>query len=211
MHRLLTQTVSISALAASLLATGCRVHTDKDNGSDNVKIATPFGNLQVKTDDANVQASVGLPPYPGAEAVKKGEGDNNGSADVSMNFGSFHMRVKSLSYRSSDSPDKVRAFYTDALRHRYGDLITCQHDKAVGTPTRTPEGLTCSSKGNTRGVIFIESKEGPIELKSGSEQHQHVVSIEHEGSGTKFGLVALDLPGQFTGDSKDADGGDSKQ
>ena len=41
------------------------------------------------------------------------------------------------------------------------------------------------------------------ELKAGSKQHQHLVPIDRDGAGTKFGLVALDLPGNFGG-GKDA-------
>ena len=33
-----------------------------------------------------------------------------------------------------------------------------------------------------------------LELKAGSRQHQHIVAINPEGTGTKLGLVALDLP-----------------
>jgi hypothetical protein len=31
-------------------------------------------------------------------------------------------------------------------------------------------------------------------LKAGSKLHQHIVAIDPDGSGTKIGLVALDLP-----------------
>ena len=57
-------------LAASALAligtTGCRIDTHKNGNNDDVKIATPFGGLSVKTNDAAVQEGVGLTPYPGA-------------------------------------------------------------------------------------------------------------------------------------------------
>jgi hypothetical protein len=33
-----------------------------------------------------------------------------------------------------------------------------------------------------------------LELKTGSKRHQHVVGIDNDGSGTKFALIALDLP-----------------
>jgi hypothetical protein len=35
-------------------------------------------------------------------------------------------------------------------------------------------------------------------LKAGSKLHQHIVAIDPEGNGTKFGLVMLDLPGHLT-------------
>jgi hypothetical protein len=50
-----------------------------------------------------------------------------------------------------------------------------------------------------------EDMSGKREFKAGSKQHQHIVSIDPEGNGTKFGLVALDLPGHLS-----VDGGDSQ-
>lgn len=199
MHRLPTSAkhllLSASLLASFASATGCRVSADKNSDNDNVKIATPFGNLQVKTNDNAQTASTGLPVYPGAAPVKK-EGNNDGAADVNMSFGSFRLHVKALSFRTADAPDKVQAFYSKALA-RYGDVLTCDGNRPVGTPTRTSEGLLCSSKKSV-GVTVEADDDHKLELKTGSEQHQHIVSIEHEGSGTKFGLVALDLPGHIS-------------
>src|ERR1039457_2744119 len=107
------------AMATTLLA-GCRVESDKHGDSDNVKISTPFGGMQVKTNDAVVVEDIGLPAYPAAQLVKKDK--DNGSADVNMNFGSFHLRVKAASFRTDDSPDKVEAFYRNGMK-RYGDVI----------------------------------------------------------------------------------------
>lgn len=190
--------VAVLLPLASLAATGCRVASDSKNGNDNVKVATPFGGLQIKTNDAAAQASVGLPTYPGAELVKKERGANHdsGAADINMSFGSFQMRVKAVSYRTPDSPDKVQAFYRNALR-RYGDVIACVNDHPVGAPVHTAEGLTCD-KDNHHDHTSAEDKSAKIELKAGSEKHQHIVSIEHEGAGAKFGLVALDLPGHIS-------------
>jgi hypothetical protein len=108
------------------------------------------------------------------------------------------LRVKAASYRSADSPDKLTAFYRQALA-RYGDVIQCSHDSPVGEPTHTSEGLTCDNN-KDKHVNVNEDLSGKTELKAGSKQHQHIVSIDPEGSGTKFGLVALDLPGHLTAD-----------
>src|SRR5436305_1610294 len=53
---------SIAAvLAAAALATsGCRVENNKNGDHKDVKIATPFGGMQVKTNDANVAGELGL-------------------------------------------------------------------------------------------------------------------------------------------------------
>jgi hypothetical protein len=189
-------------VALGVMMTGCRIDSRKDGDNDNVKIATPFGGMQVKTNDAAVQSGLGLPIYPGAELVKKKDKDN-GSADVNLSFGGFQLRVKAASYRSADSPDKLTAFYRQALS-RYGDVIQCSNNKPVGTLTRTSEGLTCDN--NKENHLSVnEDLSGKTELKAGSKQHQHIVAIDPEGNGTKFGLVALDLPGHLS-----VDGGDSQ-
>jgi hypothetical protein len=68
---------------------------------------------------------------------------------------------------------------------------------------RTTEGLTCDNDKENH-VYVNDDESGKLELKAGSKLHQHIVAIDPEGNGTKFGLVALDLPGHFT--SGDSDG-----
>lgn len=188
------------AVAGLVLLGGCRVDSESHATGDHVKIATPFGGLQVKTDDAAVLGGVGLPPYPGAERIKKEK--DNGAADINMSFGKFQLRVKAISYRTSDSADKVQAFYQKALG-RFGDVIQCSNHRPVGPVTRTAEGLTCDKDQDKNGSDHGDSS-GDLELKAGSEQHQHIVAIEREGGGTKIGLVALDLPGHISGGDSDS-------
>ncbi len=182
-------------LLASTLLTGCRFETKKADGNDHVKFATPFGGMEVKTDDAVTLAAIGLPAYPGATPVKKDDGDS-GAADVNLSFGNFQLRVKAASFHTPDHPDQVKAFYTKALG-RYGDVIQCVNDRPVGSPTRTSEGLTCDRDKETH-FSASDSTSGALELKAGSKKHQHIVSIDQDGAATKFGLVALDLPGQLS-------------
>ena len=107
----------------------------------------------------------------------------------------------------------MNAFYRQALA-KYGDVIQCQNNKAIGTPAQTGEGLTCDNdKENHISVSSDQVTAGSdahskLELKAGSKRHQHIVGIEPDGSGTKIGLVALDLPGHFSGGDKD---GENKQ
>jgi hypothetical protein len=196
------QTVVVAMMiAGTALISGCRIESDKHGDNDNVKIATPFGGMTVKTNDAAVVEGLGLPVYQGAELVKKKDKDS-GAADVNMSFGSFQLRVKAASYRTPDSPDQVKAFYRKALG-RYGDVIECQNDKPVSSPTRTSEGLTCDNEKENH-LSVNDDMSGKMELKAGSKQHQHIVAIDPEGNGTKFGMVALDLPGHLSfGDNKD--------
>jgi hypothetical protein len=183
-----------------LLLAGCQVDAhDKGDGKE-VKIATPFGGMHVTTNDKAVLEQIGLAAYPGATAVKKDKDD--GAADVDMSFGGFQLRVRAVGFRSPDSPDKVEAFYRGELK-RYGDVIKCRHDTPVGEPSHTFEGLTCDS--HEGGHVQVDDHPGKneIELKTGSKQHERIVSIEPDGGGTKFGLVVLDLPKGSSGDGND--------
>ena len=178
-------------LVLALGAVGCRVENHQDGKNNDVKIATPFGGMSVKTNNSDVQSSVGMAAYPGATVVSKNDDSDNGAADVNLSFGNFHLGVKAVSYRTTDAPDKVLAFYRKDMA-RYGAVILCRNSQAVGTPVKTQDGLGCSDSGNTH-TSDSDGKVGT--LKAGSRQHQHLVTVDAEGTGSKFGLVALDLPG----------------
>lgn len=175
---------------------GCRVRSHRgDDGGKDVDIATPLGGLSVKTDSAAVQRKLGLPLYPGATPEQR-KGEDNSSADVDMNFGAFHLRVLAMGFTSADAPDKVEAFYRTSLS-QYSDVITCRHHQPVGKPERTGLGLTCTDDNH----VHTGTRQNPdpdsdseMELKAGSKSRQHIVSLQPEGTGTKFGLVSLELP-----------------
>ncbi len=201
----------IAALVACLVLAagiaGCRVSVDKGpNGEDKrVQVETPFGGIHVNTDETSA-ADLGLPAYPGADIVK--DKDNDKSADIHMGFGEWELRVKVVNYSTADGQDKVVAFYKKALT-RYGDVIACQNGAAVGTPTATSEGLTCSDKGgpnvnvddHDKSYGWQSSHEG-FQLRAGSKRHQHIVGFESAAPGqTRFALVALDLPAAAVGES----------
>jgi hypothetical protein len=179
---------------------GCRVHVDKDaNGKEkNVQVDTLFGGVHVNTDQTSA-TDLGLPVYPGAEEVK-GD-DEHKSADVHLGFGEWQLRVKAVTYESADSKEKVSEFYKKALT-RFGDVITCEGNSPVGSPTVTHEGLSCSDD-DKDGKININNndwKKG-TELKAGSRRHQHIVGFQDAKHGqTRFALVALDLPAVMTND-----------
>ncbi len=182
------------ALPLAAFLPGC--HADRQSAGDreNVHIATPFGGVSVKTNEATVEGSVGLSVYPGATLIRKDRDD--GAADVNMSFGAFHLGVKALSYRSADSPEQVIRFYRKDMA-RYGAVILCQGDHPVGQPDHTQDGLTCDDRKG--GKVHVDTDDAKQELKAGSRLHQHIVSMDPEGSGTKIALVALDLPGKTSG------------
>ncbi len=177
---------------AALLLSGCHIESHKNGKNDDVNIGTPFGSMQVKTNDKASTAGIGLTQYPGS--VPANDDGNNDSADVNMSFGSFHLGVKAAGFQTPDSTDKVLAFYKNDLK-RYGDIIQCQGKHSVGKPDRTSQGLTCDeNSGAHHGNIEVGSG---MELRTGSPQRQHIVAIESRDGGTKIGLVALDLPSQL--------------
>ncbi len=181
----------------SLLLAGCMVQSKKRaNGSDDVTIATPLGGMSVKTDATSVQDKIGLPLYPGAVLDQK-KAKDNGSADVDMNFGSFHLRVLAMSFTSTDAPEKVMAFYRKALA-QYSDVIECRGKQAVGQPVKTGLGLTCDDDKRVTAQINDDSKmkysDDETELKAGSPSRQHIMTFKTDGGVTHFGLVRLELP-----------------
>jgi hypothetical protein len=189
-----------SAGAALVLLTGCKVHVDKDSQGQEktVQVDTPFGGVHVNTDQVSA-ADLGLPIYPGAQAITN-DGKHK-SADVHMGFGQWELRVKAASFSTGDSEEKVTDFYRKALGH-YGDVIACDNNKPIGTPSATSEGLSCAEDGHAN--VNINTGDGEhgykpghkgFQLKAGSKRHQHIVGFESSRPGeTRFELVALDLP-----------------
>ncbi len=74
-----------------------RVH----QSGDNVKVETPFGNVETTKDPAEAARNLGVDLYPGAEVLKEGA--------ASATFGT--LRTVSLTSESKDSVDKVTTFY----------------------------------------------------------------------------------------------------
>jgi hypothetical protein len=191
---------ALGGLALALGVAGCSVHVDKgaDGKEKKVQIDTPFGGVHVNTDQTSA-ADLGLPVYPGAEPVT--DDDKHKSADVHLGFGEWQLRVKVVSYSSPDSREKVAAFYKNALT-RFGDVITCNGNSPVGTPTATHEGLTCEDNSKNGNVQLDDHDfKQDFQLKAGSKRHQHIVGFEDsKGGRTRFALVGLDLPGNIGND-----------
>jgi hypothetical protein len=197
----------VVGLALACGVAGCRIHVDKDaSGQEKkVQVDTPFGGVHVNTDQT-AAVDLGLPGYPGAEIVK-GD-DKHKSADVHVGFGEWELRVRAVSYETPDSQEKVTEFYKKALG-RFGDVITCEGNSAVGTPTTTREGLTCND-GKTGNGQFdqqgVHIDTGNLQLKAGSKRHQHILGFEGPSNGkTRFALVALDLPAAVDSNSGKSD------
>lgn len=208
-------TLAIAAPIACILLTGCHITSSNHGDSKKVDIGTPFGSMKVDTSNTADTANIGISAYPGAVPVAD-KGDDSNKANISMSFGSFHLGVKAADFQTPDSQDKVLAFYQKDLANRYGAPIECRGHDAISSLHHTAQGLTCTDvEGNhirtgddhSKGIAIINGDSSTdIELRAGSPQHFHIVSVKDNDGGTQIGLVALDLPSHLSNhDSSDSE------
>ena len=180
----------VLASACLLILPGCNVHEEKSaNGDDkNVSIETPVGDLHVGN-DVDVR-DAGLSVYPGAQ-LKPKKDDDNSSANVSISTSAFGLKVVAAEYTSTDSPDKITAYYRKELK-KYGNVLDC-HTEKVGNNVN----VHSDDKGRSGPVTCEGSNTGNVlELKAGTEDNQHVVSIQPQDKGTDFSLVYVRVRGK---------------
>ncbi|HWF67619.1 MAG TPA: hypothetical protein VN670_09945 [Acidobacteriaceae bacterium] len=186
----------------AFLVCGCSVQEHRNGQAENVHLHTPLGGLDVRTNSLH-GSDVGLPVYPGATEMGT-HGDDSGSADIHMNFGHWRLNVKAIEYQSPDPEGKVIAFYKNAMG-KYGDVLTCKERVAVGEPAKTSQGLTCADDHEYDVHVKVDSTKKPatvpatnwsgdIKLLAGSPGNQHIVEFSPGSKGTKFSIVALQLP-----------------
>ncbi len=179
-----TKALIAVAFAAWLTVLACSVNVkDHDGENSKVDIQTPVGGIHVD-EEANVK-DTGLAVYPGARKKEKTDHDSK-SANVNISSSFFGVKVVAIEYESDDAPAKVQAFYQDQLK-KFGHVIECRTDKHGGDLT-VKAGHNASSRevrceGDNKGNI--------VELKVGTEDNQHLVSVEPEGNGTDFALVYI--------------------
>jgi hypothetical protein len=94
-------------------------------GKKEVSIKTPIGSLEVHPEAS--EATLGLPIYPGAKAIKE-----DGAATVDFDFGSeATLRIVAGKFLTPDPLEKVKDFY----RERLGGQVTKYTEKS-------PQGQT---------------------------------------------------------------------
>ena len=209
-----SRAILIAAVAALLVLPACSVNVNKgEAGQDKkVDIETPLGGLHV-SNDADVR-DVGLSVYPGAVAKPKSDDDGDEkSANVNISTGSFGLKVVAVEYTSTDSPEKILAYYSKELK-KYGKVLECPGTGASANlhfgnsdDDSDSDELTCGdSKGNSaevkignkaKGVMSDDAK-GRTELKAGTKSNQHIVSTKPNGKGTDFALVYVRTHGKDT-------------
>ena len=176
-----------SAMMLLLLA-ACSINVKKEkNGDDKqVDISTPVGGIHVSK-GVNPE-ELGVPIYPGARLKEKDSGDDK-SANVNISGFGYGLKVVALEYESDDAPSKVVAYYKDQLK-RFGSVLQCHtsslHVNAgIKKHDEDSHELTCEGENGT-----------DIELKVGTQENQHIVAVEPQGSGSSFSLVYVRTHGK---------------
>jgi hypothetical protein len=187
--------VAVLAAAAGLiiLLGGCSIHESHEGNGDakKVDISTPFGSIHVNAHDVDPKAT-GIAVYPGATQVQKEHGDD--SANVNIDSSMFGVKVVAVKFRSSDPPEKLLSYYKDQLKS-YGVVLECKgHYNGGGSETvGNSRELTC---GKERDGININVDSGGTELKVGTTDRQHIVSVKPNGGGSEFALVYVQTRGK---------------
>jgi hypothetical protein len=188
-----TKTFLAAAIASMvLLAAACSISVDdKDKKNEKVDIKTPFANLKVDSSDKSVDN--GIPVYPGAHLRPADKDGDTHSANINMGAMGFGLKVIAAEYETGDSPDKVKAFYEDKMKH-FGTVLTC-----TGHSGGSDVHFSTHKKDDDDGKLNCSDTSGSgWEIKAGTSDDEHLVSIEPNGSGTRFGTVLVQTKGKDT-------------
>jgi hypothetical protein len=185
------------AIAALLGLPACSVNVKKgENGEEKkVDIETPVGGIHVSK-GADVR-DTGLPVYPGAQAKDTDKSGEQKSANVNISAGMFGLKVVAIEFLSDDPPDKVATYYKDQLK-KYGAILECHTSHRHGDAGDADVHMGKDDDKKDSNQLTCEHDSGTtLELKVGTKQNQHIVSIspQDKGKGTDFALVFVQTHG----------------
>jgi hypothetical protein len=159
---------------------------DKDKKKEKVDIQTPFASLKVNTDE-KAATDNGIPVYPGAHLRPAENGDNH-AANVNLGAMGFGLKVIAAEYETDDAPEKVKAFYQDKMK-KFGDVLVCNGHSGGSD-------VHIDSKGEDTKLSCKDAHGDGWEIKAGTSENEHMVSIQPHVSGTRFGTVLLQTHGK---------------
>jgi hypothetical protein len=163
--------------------------SDQDKAFD---VRSTVGDLHLGS-DANAR-KIGLPLYPGARL--KADDQNQNQANLSIFTEAFGFKLVIANYDSDDAPGKIIDFYRDKLK-KYGKVLEC-HTQKHGGDVDVHNNDDNDSKGSKQ-LKCEGDNSGPVtELKVGTEDNQHAVSVEPNDShsGSTFALVYVHTRGK---------------
>jgi hypothetical protein len=185
-----------SLLSAALALTAC-VNVNKSGTGDNVDVKTPFGSVSVRTDQVKPEET-GLNVYPGSRLVPK-HGHDHDQANVNIASPWGQLKVIALNYHSDDSPEKVVDWYRKDLQQKYGKFLECKGGDVSLHGRNEDQGnqLTCGSeRSNGKDFTYSSGDRDTLELKTGTNDKQHIVAVKPEDGGSNIALVYVQKHGE---------------
>jgi hypothetical protein len=143
------------------------------NDNHSVVLQTDSGRYGVGSGKLDPK-QLGVAIYPGAK-VDTSENDGEG-ANLSLEWGADSTHLYVQKYITSDPAANVVTFYQKQLS-KYGPVLECRDGKPF---VALSTALTC------------EEGDAGIELKSGTEKKEHVVSVRPKEKGAEFQIAYLD-------------------
>jgi hypothetical protein len=191
------QLVSGFALLSVALALTACVNVKKSENGDNVDVKTPFGSVSVRTDQVKPE-DTGLSVYPGSTLVVK-HGHDHDKANVSIASPWGQLKVIALNYHSDDAPAKVLDWYRKDLQQKYGKFLECKGGDVSLHGRNEDQGnqLTCGSeRSNGKDFTYSSGDRDTLELKTGTNNKQHIVAVKPEEGGSNIALVYVQKHGE---------------
>jgi len=185
-----------STLLVTAFALAACVNVKKSDNGDNVDVKTPFGSVSVRTDQVKPEET-GLNVYPGSKLVPQ-HGHDNDQANVNISSPWGQLKVVALNYHSDDPPEKVLDWYRKDLHQKYGKFLECKGDEFSSHTSNKDSNnqLTCGSeKGNGKNYSYTTGGD-TLELKTGTDDKQHIVAVKPEAGGSNIALVYVQKHGE---------------
>lgn len=124
-------------------------------------------------------ADLGMPLYPGA-VVRKDKPDDTGSVTFAIWGGSKGLKVAAAKYLAADSPERVAAFYREALG-RFGTVLDCGTERrAPSAREKDDNALQCSA-----------SEVAKRTFKVGTSGHERSVTVTPAPPGTRIDMARV--------------------
>ena len=144
--------------------------------------------LALRVNDAATAADAGLPAYPGAKPYTEDDQDSS-AANIRVSTSLFGLKVVGMNLETPDDPERVAAFYREALS-KYGDVLECS--------AATQEKGKSDSDGDGDELVCDADEPGShsVVYKVGTEKNQRIVAIKPHRGGARFSLAHVDVRGE---------------
>lgn len=176
--------VLVGAAVCGVLSLAGSSAVGQDKGAINVTVQGKDTDAGLVISGQATPKEVGLPLYPGAKPSKE-DGEGSAAAKLGLWGTNFGFKLAVMKMESSDSTEKVAAFYQKALA-KYGKVLNCSDgSKAQSDKDKDDSSnkLTCEDN---------HPEAGDLLFKVGTKHKQHIVSVKPNGAGCIFHIVYLE-------------------